>query len=200
MVHLGARDAVRELTQALRRPERLAQRWNARGNAPGGVTAWVFPVFLATAIFGIAVYGLTMGMHAGAVGMLTRAVTAPLAAGLAWTLALPALFIINSALGSKLELSTALLAALITVAFGSTAMLASVPVNWFFALALPYAWARLLVNIVIFAGVGVCMVDVFIRIMRHLEPERSHWFAHVWLSLVGIIGIELFAWLDVFAL
>lgn len=200
MVQAGVRDALRELGQALRRPERLARRWHERGNAPGGVTAWVFPVFLATAVFGIAVYGLTMGMHEGPAGMLGRAFTAPLAAGLAWTLALPALFIIDSALGSKLELSTALLAALITVAFGSTAMLASVPVNWFFGLALPYSWARVLVNVVIFTGVGVCMVDVFIRIMAHLEPERGHWFGYVWLGLVGTIGIELFAWLDVFAL
>ena len=93
---------------------------------------------------GLAVYGLTMHMHQGLPSMLRGAVLAPLAAGAGWTLALQALYIINSALGSRLNFSTTLLAALATVSFGALAMLASVPINWFFTLALPDSAVRVI--------------------------------------------------------
>ena len=44
-----------------------------------------------------------------------------------------------------------------------------------------------LVNLVVFAGVGAAMVDVFCRVMERLEPARGRapgW----WLALVGAIG------------
>ena len=158
----------------------------------------MFWVLLLNAVLGIAAYGLTMRLHEGARGMLSGALHAPIAAGTAWMLALPALYIINSALGSRLDLSTTLLAALATVSFGAMAMLASVPINWFFGVAVPLNSVRLLVNAVIFMGVGVCMADVFIRVMRALEPERSTKFAYLWLGLVGVIGGELFKLFGVF--
>ena len=57
---------------------------------------------------------------------------------------------------------------------------------------------RILVNLVIFAGVGVCMVDVFMRVMKALEPGRSRVFAFFWLALVGVIGSELMALVHLF--
>jgi hypothetical protein len=140
-----------------------------------------------------------MGLHKGALGMLIAAGKAPFAAGMAWAVALPALYIANSAGGSKLDLSTTVLAALATCSFGALAMLAGVPVNWFFTLALPYAFTRWLVNITVFAGVGVAMTDVFVRIMRALEPDRDRAAAYMWLGLVGIIGTELMVILDLFS-
>lgn len=193
------RQSVYELGRGLRRPEDLALRWRDRQNqkAPAPL---IFPVLLLNAILGIAVYGLTMHMHQGPLGMLRGAFFAPLAAGTGWTLALPALYIINSSLGSRLDFSTTLLAALATVSFGSLAMLASVPVTWFFGLMLPYAAVRLLVNFAVFTGVGICMTDVFVRVMRALEPERTGVFAYLWLALVGVIGGEFFLLLGVFNL
>jgi hypothetical protein len=47
------------------------------------------------------------------------------------------------------------------------------------------------VNLVVFAGVGVSMTDVFGRVMRALEPGRGRWPV-VWLAVVGAIGSELF--------
>ncbi len=70
-------------------------------------------------------------------------------------------------------------------------MIASIPVNWFFASAVPHPGFVLLINLVVFAGVGVAMIDVFNRVMRRLDPQRGStptW----WLMLVGIIGCELF--------
>lgn len=192
------RAGIREIGLALRRPEEFTLRWRDRrvsARAPGKV---VFPVLVANAALGLAAYGLTLGLHRGVGGMLEGAAKAPLAAGLAWLLALPALYIINSALGSKLDASTTFLAALTTVSFGALAMLASVPVNWFFTLALPYTPVRVLVNLVVFAGVGVCMVDVFMRVMKALEPDRGRAYAFFWLALVGVIGLELMTLLDVF--
>jgi hypothetical protein len=196
-VNLELRRNIRTIGIALRRPEELAVRWRDRPDLESR-SSMLIPVLLANAVFGTAVYGLTMHLHAGLGGMLHGGVTAPLAAGGAWALALPALYILGAQMGSKLDFSTTLLAASLTVSFGALAMLASVPVNWFFTLALPYGSARLLVNLVVFTGVGVCMVDTFIRVMQALEPERDGTLAYGWLTLLGIIGAELFWLLGVF--
>lgn len=189
--------AIHEVGVALRRPEEFTLRWRDRGLTPGP-RPLIFPVLLANAVLGIAAYGLVMRLHEGWGGMLEGMLKAPVAAGLAWTLALPALYIINSTLGSKLDASTTLLAALTTVSFGSLALLASIPITWFFGLALPYGFVRLAVNLTAFTGVGVCMVDVFMRTMRALEPERSRAYALLWLALVGVIGAELMTLFSLF--
>jgi hypothetical protein len=70
-------------------------------------------------------------------------------------------------------------------------MIASIPINWFFTAAVPHPGFVLLVNLTVFAGVGVAMIDVFGRVMSRLEPGRQAsptW----WLVLVGSIGCELF--------
>jgi hypothetical protein len=191
---------IEEIGLALRRPEQLAIRWrDRRQSADGAPPSLVFPLLLANAVLGIAAYGLTMGLHQGVGGMIAGAVKAPFAAGLAWMVALPALYIVNSSLGSKLDASTTVLAALATVSFGALAMLASVPVNWFFSLALPYDGIRLLVNGLVFTAVGIYMTDVFLRVMKALEPDRSRAFAVVWLLLVGVIGAELMTLVDLFS-
>ena len=196
---LQLRRGIVEIGLALRRPEQLALRWRDRHqNAADAPPRLVFPILLANAVLGLAAYGLTMGLHLGVGGMVAGAMKAPFAAGLAWTVALPALYIINSSLGSKLDASTTLLAALATVSFGALAMLASVPVNWFFSLALPYTSVRTAVNVMVFASVGICMVDVFLRVMKALEPNRGRGFAVIWLLLVGVIGAELMVLVDVF--
>lgn len=191
--------AIAEVGRAVRRPEELAVRWRDRGLAPADApTRAVFTVLLLTAMVGLAAYGATMGIHAGLPAMLRSGFRAPLSAGIAWTMALPALYIINSASGSKLDMSTTLLAALITVSFGALSMLAGVPVNWFFTLALPWTFTRVVVNMVIFGGVAVAMADTFLRVMRALEPQRSVAVPLLWLGLLGAIGNELMLLLDVF--
>lgn len=194
-----ARKSFFEIGFALRRPEAFARRWRDRRENPGDAPdPIVFLLLLSSAIFGIAVYGLTMGLHLGLEGMMLAGLRAPLAAGSAWCLALPALYVIHGALGSRLDASTTLLAALATVSFGSLAMLASVPVSWFFSLALPFTWARWAVNLVVFAGVGFCMSDVFLRTMRALEPDESVAYPAVWLVLLAVIGAELMTLLELF--
>jgi len=55
----------------------------------------------------------------------------------------------------------------------------------------------LIVNLIVFTGVGVSMVDVFRRVMLRLEPKRN--FAPVWwLMIVGVIGAELFFFFGLF--
>ena len=76
-------------------------------------------------------------------------------------------------------------------------MIASIPINWFFTATIPNAKFVLLVNLIVFTGVGVSMVDVFRRVMMRLEPQRG--FAPVWwLMIVGIIGAELFYFFGLF--
>jgi hypothetical protein len=185
--------AIREIGLALRRPEALAERWRDRQLLPehAPVKA-IFPALFATAVIGLAAYGLTMGLSQGYRTMLISALKAPFAAGLAWTVTVPSFYILRSAAGSKLDLSTTALAALITCSFGAMAMLAGVPVSWFFSLALPYEGVRLAVHLLVFAGVGVAMNDVFLRTMnKHLS-----W---IWLGLICTIGTELMLLLGLFS-
>lgn len=191
--------AVREIGLALRRPEELAERWRDRKllpeRAPVGA---VFPVLLATAVLGLAAYGLTMGLSRGANAMLISALKAPFAAGAAWAVTVPSFYILRSAAGSKLDASTTALAALITCSFGAIAMLAGIPISWFFTLALPLEAMRVGVHLLVFAGVGVCMTDVFLRTMRAVSGEESSFLSWVWLLLMGVIGGELMLLLDLF--
>ncbi len=130
-----------------------------------------------------------------------RGIELTIAAGLAWAIPLPALYILNSLTGSRLRASTTLLAALVTTSWGGLALVASIPINWFFSVAVPSLptdligasaghWIVRLVNLLVFLGVGVSMVDVFGRVMNALEPDMGRyptWF----LILVGAIGAQL---------
>ncbi|MFT7623742.1 MAG: hypothetical protein ACI9WU_002925 [Myxococcota bacterium] len=171
---------------AIRQPAQLATAWQE-----GTLDPLVIPVFLATAAFGLSVYGMTMHLSQGAGAMLRGATLAPVAAGAAWLLALPALHIVGAALGSRLSAGSVLLAASASVAFAAMALLASVPISWFFQLALPEPGVSDAINLVVFIGVGACMADVLRRMLRAMEPG-SHIFALVWLGLLGLIATELF--------
>lgn len=190
------RESVRQVGVALREPEEFALRWHREGQ-PYALAVWA--ALGCTAVLGTTVYGMTMGMLGGSgVEVLRSAVLLTVAAGLAWVIPLPALYILNCLTGSRLRASTTLLAALVTTSWGGLAMIASVPINWFFTAAIPslpfplhvpfWIWV---VNLVVFAGVGVCMIDVFGRVMQKLEPSRGR--APAWcLALVAVIGTELF--------
>src|SRR5205823_12465307 len=101
--------------QALREPEEFALRWHREG-AP--YAWWVFLALALTAIAGTSTYGLSMGVLQGPPRMLACAWTFTVAAGLAWALPLPALYILNSLTGSQLRISTTFLAALVTTSWG----------------------------------------------------------------------------------
>ncbi len=191
---LTALGALQEVGTALRKPEALAARYRAEDFRS---LATLIGVFLGNAVFGVVVYGAVMRLQQGASAMVESALKTSLAAGASWALSLPALYIFNSALGSNLRFGPTVLAASATVCFGSWAMLASVPITWFFGLALPAL--DTVINLIVFTGVGLCMCDVFIRVLRTLEPDRSSLLGYVWLALVGVIGAELFTLLGVFS-
>ena len=62
------KQTLREVGTALRRPEELALRWKEHG--PSAPSALIFPIFIANAAFGLAVYGMTMHMDKGLQAML----------------------------------------------------------------------------------------------------------------------------------
>jgi hypothetical protein len=179
---------------ALRDPEAFAVAWD------DGRNDYQWPVWvslLTTAIVGTTTYGMTMGLLGGAGDTLFKGFICTLGAGLAWAIPLPALYILNSLSGSRLAASSTLLAALVTVSWGGLAMIASIPINWFFTATVPHPTFVLIVNLIVFTGVGVAMVDVFRRVMMRLEPQRQ--FAPVWwLMIVGVIGAELFYFFGLF--
>jgi hypothetical protein len=199
MLRPRLRESIAHVGLALREPEQFAVRWE-RGEA--NYVWWVWVALAVTAIIGTTTYGMTMGILGGAGSVLSKGMYCTAAAGLAWSIPLPALYVLNSLSGARLRLSTTFLAALITTSWGGLAMIASIPINWFFSVALsevvpPIAgtiWVTrlvLLVNFTVFAGVGVAMVDVFGRVMQAAEPRhgrRPIW----WLAVVGAIGGELF--------
>jgi hypothetical protein len=182
------RESISQIGRALREPEEFAWRWHREGTP---YPWWVFSALALTAIAGTTTYGMTMGLLGGVERMLVCGLACTAAAGIAWSLPLPALYILNSLSGSRLRVSTTFLAALVTTSWGGLAMMASIPINLFFTSAWPHAGFVLAINLIVYAGVGVSMVDVFGRVMAALEPERGRWPA-LWLVLVASIGSELF--------
>jgi hypothetical protein len=194
MLRSQIRSGLAHVGLALRQPEEFAFRWEA-----GEVQYpwWVWLALGLTAALGTTTYGMTMGLLGGAPAILQKGLLCTLAAGLAWGIPLPALYILNSLSGARLSAASTLLAALVTTSWGGLAMIASIPINWFFTAAVPQPTFVLLVNLTVFAGVGVSMIDVFQRVMLRLEPHRQApptW----WLVLVGIIGGELFYFFNLF--
>jgi hypothetical protein len=196
MLRTQLRSGITHVGLALREPEEFTRRWH------GGEVLypwWVFLALALTAILGTSTYGLTMGILGGAGTILLGAVRCTTAAGLAWGIALPSLYIFNSLSGSRLKPSTTLLAALVTTSWGGLAMIASIPINWFFTVSLHdlvvdrsrVTWLVRGVNLVVFAGVGISMVDIFGRVVEILEPDRGRWPV-LWLAVVSAIGAELF--------
>jgi hypothetical protein len=173
--------------QALREPEAFALRWHREGS-PYGWT--VFAALALTAITGTTTYGFIMGLPGGLKTMLLDGARYTAAAGIGWSLPLPALYVLNSLSGSRLRASTTFLAALVTTSWGGLAMVAAIPVSWFFTAALPWPQVLLVVHLAVFTAVGVAMVDVFCRVIAVLEPSRGREPAW-WLLLVGAIGGEL---------
>ena len=196
MLRAQLRSGVAQVGLALREPEEFTRRWH------GGEMAyswWVFLALALTAVLGTSTYGLTMGILGGPGTILLDAVLCTVAAGLAWGIALPSLYIFNSLSGSRLKASTTLLATLVTTSWGGLAMIASIPINWFFTVSLHdlvadpsrVTWLVRGVNLVVFTGVGISMVDIFGRVVEVLEPQRGRWPV-LWLAVVSAIGGELF--------
>jgi hypothetical protein len=188
MLQTKLRASLTHVGRALREPETFALHWHQQG-AP--YAWWVFAALALTAIAGTTTYGLVMGVLGGPARMFECSLSCTVAAGLGWSLPLPALYILNSMTGSRLRPSTMFLAALVTTSWGGLAMIASLPIAWFFTVALPYPAIILVVHLAVFTAVGVAMIDVFCRVMERLEPRRGRLPA-LWLVLVGAIGGELF--------
>jgi hypothetical protein len=194
MLRDQVRTGIRHVGQALRDPEDFAAAWN---DGAAHYPVWVWGALLATAALGTTTYGMVMGMLGGPGDVLAKGLACSLAAGLAWGIPLPALYILNSLAGSRLSASSTLLAALVTTSWGGLAMIASIPIAWFFTVAIPHPAFVLVLHLIVFAGVGVAMIDVFQRVLRRLEPGRATaptW----WLGLVGVMGAELFYFLGLF--
>lgn len=188
MFHERRRSSMAHIGQALREPEAFALRWH-RDEA--SYPWWVFAALALTAIIGTTTYGLAMGLLGGTKEMLLSSIRCTAAAGIAWSVPLPALYILNSLAGSRLRASTTFLAALVTTSWGGLAMMAGIPIVWFFTIAIGHPAVILVVHLIVFTVVGIAMIDVFSRVMESLEPERGRLPAW-WLTLVGAIGGELF--------
>ncbi|MEZ5967154.1 MAG: hypothetical protein R3F56_25185 [Planctomycetota bacterium] len=188
MSAVSIRAAVAQVGAALREPDRFALSFHRAG---GRLDPRVVAALLGAAAFGTTSYGMTMGILGGAGRILELGFLCTLAAGLAWLIPLPGLYVLNCVFGSRLPLRSTLLAAAVTVSFGGLALLASIPINWFFTVTVPVPWFVLAVNLVVFAGVGTTMVDVFGRVMRALEPARGRAPTLLLLPVV-VLGVEFF--------
>ena len=133
MLRESLRGSISQVGMALREPEEFTLRWD-RG---AGYQTLVWLALGLTAVLGTTMYGMTMGIGWGPAAMVGKATLLTVAAGLAWAVPLPALYVLNSLAGSRLRASTTLLAALVTTSWGGLALVASVPINWFFSVAIP---------------------------------------------------------------
>jgi hypothetical protein len=196
MVRTQLRSGIAHVGLALREPEKFARRFH---DGEVHYSWWIFAALVSTAILGTTTYGLTMGLLGGPREILLDALRCTTAAGLGWGIALPSLYIFNSLSGSRLKPSTTLLAALVTTSWGGLAMIASIPINWFFTVSFHdlvadparVTWLVRAVNLVVFAGVGISMIDIFGRVMAELEPDRGR-APVLWLAVVAAISTELF--------
>jgi len=190
---------------AIRRPEQLVLRWRDRAKAdPTAPAKPISPaVFIAltlSAVVSLATYGFTMGIPMGLHSMWLHALLVPAVALAAWTICLPALYILNTARGSTLDPSTTVLAALTALHFGALARLASAPLSWFFGLAVPIPMALTAIHFLVFGVTALFMLDVFLRIVRTVSPGTTVLLPLAWICLVGLIDMELKGLLSVFAL
>ncbi|MFO0948614.1 MAG: hypothetical protein U1D30_22270 [Planctomycetota bacterium] len=122
MFEKQVQSGVAHVGLALREPEEFVARWDA-GEAQ--YAKWVWMSLIGTAILGTTTYGMTMGILGGVGDILRSAAICTLAAGMAWGISLPTLYILNSFTGSQLKASTTVLAAIVTTSWGGLAMLAS---------------------------------------------------------------------------
>jgi hypothetical protein len=143
---------------------------------------------LLVAGLGVATWGAALHLPNGVPAMTRGALAAASACTLAWISSLPTLLILGSILGSRLPFAVVLRASVVTVTFAGLALLASVPVLWYFELAAPQL--RLPIALMTLAGVGASMLEVFSRIMAQLEGARL--WNRLWLLLLASIGAELF--------
>ncbi|HTU24986.1 MAG TPA: hypothetical protein VMF30_06290 [Pirellulales bacterium] len=206
MLRESLRTSLAHVGQALREPEDFTLAWHQHA-AEYQPAVWL--ALGLTAVAGTLSYGMTMGIGLGARAIIEKAALLTLAAGLAWAIPLPALYILRSMAGSRLRASTTLLAALVTTSWGGLALIASVPIHGFFRVAIPAQAPELFspttaehivlaVNLLVFCGVGLSMVDVFLRVITSVEPRAAGqpvWFP----MLIGIIGGELFLLFGLFA-
>jgi hypothetical protein len=163
---------------------RQPQAWVSTPASPPQQT---FGLLLIAAL-SVATWGAALHLPFGPSAMIHGALAAAGACALAWLSSLPTLLILGSILGSRLPFSLVLRASVVTVTFAGLALLASVPVLWYFELAAPQL--LLPIAMMTLAGVGASMLEIFSRIMTNLEGTRL--WNRLWLLLLAAIGAELF--------
>ena len=89
---------ITQVGLALRDPEEFTAGWNEGRNAYRPV---VWAALLAAAITGTTTYGMTMGLLGGAGAIFHKGFICTVAAGAAWAIALPALFIFSIAFRAR---------------------------------------------------------------------------------------------------
>src|SRR5436190_23461701 len=100
MFRVNFQESLRHVGLALEEPEAFALRWHKQGAV---YPWWVFAALALTAMVGTITYGMTMGLAGGPGRMFVSGLSCTLAAGIAWSLPLPALYILNSLSGSRLQ-------------------------------------------------------------------------------------------------
>lgn len=181
----------RALGWAVRHPEDLAVRWRDRVLGAARSPPGIFAALFALAAGGIAAHAVALGLHLAPQAMLISAAHAVLALALPWLATIPALYILNTWLGSNLDRSTTVLAALLPLGLGAGVLFTLAPVTAFLTLALPYPAACVLWNGVALALAALAAIHVLGRVMCALEPDRLRHVPVAWVNLVLILTAEL---------
>jgi hypothetical protein len=149
------------------------------------------------ASLGVAGWGGMIHWYDGVGSALRGALHAVTVAGVSWGLAIPALVVMSSMVGSKLPTVRLLHASLMTVAFGGLAFLASVPVVGLVDLVYDHSvFARQASNTLCVLGVGACSAFIFFRITDEIEHLRALHIA--WMGLFGTLFLEIAYLTDLF--
>jgi hypothetical protein len=148
-------------------------------------------VLAGLAVTGAFAYGAVAHAGPGLSGAAHGALAAVAAAAGAVVLAFPALHIFGTILGARIGLRRLCLLVGHAAGFGGAALLAGVPVVWFFGLALPDSHLRELVTLAVPLLAGLGTASVFLSVVRAADPDRSLVFDASWLLLCAVLTAEL---------
>ncbi|MEQ1569620.1 MAG: hypothetical protein ABMA64_28555 [Myxococcota bacterium] len=179
--------SVRTLLEAIREPTEFASR------PPDLLT---HATLIAGASLGIGVYAAAIHAAEGVTAMITGCARGLGTAGLAYTLAVPALVVLGALSGSSVPWRRSTGASLVAVNFGGLAFLASIPVVALLELTSPFDWTRPLVNSLVVVGVGGSSTLVFERAMAALEGRKlTH---RLFMTVFGALFVEIAFLIDLF--
>lgn len=151
--------------------------------------------FALYALMFSAVYGVFLGFHAGGLQILAGAFKIPLLLFGTLCLCLPALYMFNVLLGSKLSFRQTLVMLLISTYLMSALLAALAPILFFFIMTTTNRQFITLLAVITCTIGGGFAIDLLLRGMRYLTVKNGYppsiRIVKIWALIYAIVGSQL---------